>query len=60
MNLKLIEPKTGEAVENIAAALKSAMDHGMPFLMEWRQSDAQAQRQLDESSAGCSCGGGFD
>jgi hypothetical protein len=61
MNLELIEPKTGEAAENLIAALKNAKDQGKPFVIEWRQFDAQAQRRLDECDAGCSCGGGsFD
>jgi hypothetical protein len=56
MNLKLTVPKAGEAAENLVAALKDAKDQGMPFVIEWRQSDAQARRWQDESRAGCSCG----
>jgi hypothetical protein len=45
MNLKLIEPKTEDAAENLVAALKNGKDQGKPFVMEWRQFDAQAQRE---------------
>jgi hypothetical protein len=65
MNLKLVEHKGEEAAgamaESLVAALKQAKDQGKPFVIEWRQSDAQARRWQDEGGAGCSCGGGsFD
>jgi hypothetical protein len=63
MNVKLVDPKEGEATaaraENLIAALKNAGDQGKPFLIEWRLSGAQAQRSQGESDASCSCGGGF-
>jgi hypothetical protein len=57
MNLKLTDPKADKVAENLVAALKSAKDQGKPFVIEWRQSDAQAQHWQDESGAGCTCGG---
>ncbi len=63
MNVKLIDLKGREAsetAENLIAALKKARDQGEPFVIKWRQSDAQAQRWQSESHAGCGCGTGSE